>query len=465
MRCHGNPVHVVHWRGLCTTVRRRLFILFAAPLLLCNVLSVQAGEAPPKIPEAWDTPVGVCPDDTTPVGGISRRPITSNIVEYSWQVRVGAGARDIIGMHRVVKELAPFVPHPTAKAVLMAHGDIWGFDAAFLASLASASIPDNQALPVFLAQNNVDVWGIDFRWTLVPQETTDFGFMEGWDIGTDLQDLDCALSIARLTRDVTGSGSGEIHLLGWSRGGMTGYAYLSAETQNPNRHVRGFIPVDIFVKTNREDLRQAACDRLDAQQARLDAGTFHDATGLLLSMIGTLARHSAQRPLPLWQPNPPLAGLTNLQAALFLGTSTFTLFQPAPPVPFYHFTGGPADDPLTLLYTQEEDWIDFLQGTAPYEPVNIFAQGEGLLCHDDLPFDDHLGGITVPVLYVGAGGGFGEFGVYTTTLLGSTDVTIHLVDQRPEEQRVEDFGHADLFLADKAKNLAWKQILNWIKSH
>ena len=136
MRCHGNPVHVVRWPDrLCTTVRQRLFILLAAPLLLCNALSVQAGEDLPKTPGAWATSVGVCPDDTTLVGAISRRPITGSIVEYSWQVRVGSGARDIIGIHRVVKEIVPFVPNPTSTAVLMAHGDIWGFDAAFLASL------------------------------------------------------------------------------------------------------------------------------------------------------------------------------------------------------------------------------------------------------------------------------------------------------------------------------------------
>ena len=330
----------------------------------------------------------------------------------------------------------------------------------------STSIPDSQALLVFLAQNNVDVWGIGFRWALVPQETTDFGFMQGWDIGTDVQDLGCALSIARLTRLATGGGFGMIHLLGWSRGGMTGYAYLSAETQNTDRHVRGFIPLDIFFKTDNENLRQAACDRFEVQQAQLAAGTFHDATGSLLSTIGTLAATAPDDPSPFGSLIPLLAGLTNLQAALFVGTSTFTLFQPAPPVPFYHFTGGPAGDPMTLLYTQDADWIDFLQGTAPYEPVNIFAQGEALVCDEiDLPFDDHLAGITVPILYVGAGGGFGGFGVYTTTLLGSTEVTIHLVDLCPDEQRVEDFGHADLFLADKAKNLAWKPILNWIKSH
>ena len=104
----------------------------------------------------------------------------------------------------------------------------------------------------------------------------------------------------------------------------------------------------------------------------------------------------------------------------------------------------------------------------PYEPVNLFAQGEQLMCDVSDPhfFEDHLEDITVPILYVGAGGGFGEFGVYTTTLLGSQDITIHLVDLRPEEaQRIEDFGHVDLFLADDARTLVWQPILRRIQSY
>jgi hypothetical protein len=394
---------------------------------------------------------------TTVLGGISRRTITANIVEYSFRVRVGPGTYDVIGLHRVVQESKPFVPIHTPQAVFMAHGDIWGFDAAFLASLASSAVPDSYALPIFLAQHGIDVWGIDFRWTLVPLETTDFSFMEQWDLETDVDDLRFALLTARLTRVATGSGFGQLHLLGWSRGGMTGYLYLNAETQSLLRHVKGFIPVDIFLKTNDDTLQDAACARFTAQQARLDAGTFHDTTGILLSQLGASAATDPAGTSPF----PPL---TNFQAALFVGTTTFALFEP---VPFYHFVAGPAGGgtPPTLLYTQEAYWIDFLQGAAPYQPVNIFAQGEQFWCGVSTPpfFEDHLKDITVPILYVGAGGGFGEIGFYTTTLLGSRDITTRLVDLTA--QRIDDFGHVDLFLADKASDLVWQPILSWLQSH
>jgi len=71
----------------------------------------------------------------------------------------------------------------------------------------------------------------------------------------------------------------------------------------------------------------------------------------------------------------------------------------------------------------------------------------------------------VPVLYVGAGGGFGDFGLYTTTLLGSTDVQTHIVQLQPDPARLFDFGHADLFNATDAPSLVWQPILDWLQAH
>lgn len=78
---------------------------------------------------------------------------------------------------------------------------------------------------------------------------------------------------------------------------------------------------------------------------------------------------------------------------------------------------------------------------------------------EDVLFDDHLSDIEVPVLYVGADGGIGEFGFYTTTLFGSENVDLHNVDLMPPDKNVSDFGHADLFLAEDAQVMAWERIL------
>lgn len=408
-----------------------------------------------------------CPDCR--LGALERRLLTENVAEYTLPVRVGPGEHEVIGLHRVVRERAPFVPAPTSRAVLLAHGDIWGFDAAFLSSLETPDVPDGQALPVFLAEHGVDVWGISFRWTRVPADETDLSFMADWGIATDAHDLGVALALARVTRGLTGHGFGRLHLLGWSRGGQIGYAYLDGESRLPPalRQVRGFIPVDIYLKTDVPEFRAAACLRFAFTQAQIDAGEDADPSGQLLAALGVLARTAPD------DPSPVIPGLTNRQAALTAGAATFVFFPPGLEfVPFYHFTGGTFDEsgvPTSLLYTEEDMLFAFLAGGSPWQPLRELAEADASTCDGpeapDQPWDDRLAEITVPVLYVGAGGGFGEFGVYTTTLLGSTDVTTLLVDLRPPEERLFDFGHGDLFSAGDAEELAWEGILEWLEGH
>jgi hypothetical protein len=401
---------------------------------------------------------------------VSRRvltgDVTGDIVEYSAQVRVGPGEHDRIGLHRVVRETAPSVPAHSRRAILFVHGDAWGFDGAFLANLATPGASPEHAAPVFLAEHGIDVWGIDLGWTLVPAATTDFSFFKGWGIERDAKDVGVALALARLVRLSEGNGLGKIDLLGWSRGGQIGYAYLGAETQLPRgrRQVAGFVPVDIFLKTDDPNLRQAACVRAAAEQAALDAGTLESTVGVLFATLGSLALSDPTGASPI------VPGFTNRQAALIAGSATYVFFPPGEaPVPFYHFAGGTFDAnglPTGLTFTPEIPWYHFEEGAAPYEPQQIVVEGDDVICDQkDVPFDDHLARITVPILYIGAGGGFGEFGVYSTTLLGSREVTTHVVRLLPPEKRAFEIGHADIWNSTDSQSLFWQPILDWLRGH
>jgi hypothetical protein len=66
---------------------------------------------------------------------------------------------------------------------------------------------------------------------------------------------------------------------------------------------------------------------------------------------------------------------------------------------------------------------------------------------------------------MGAAGGFGPWGEYTTTLTASKDVTIHIVQMLPDAQQSQDFGHADLVAATNAQTLVWHPILAWLVAH
>ncbi|MEA2563450.1 MAG: hypothetical protein QOH06_4954 [Acidobacteriota bacterium] len=391
-----------------------------------------------------------------------RRQLAGNIIEYSFRIPVGKGQYDFIGIHRVVKERAPWRPVRTSRALMMAHGDIWGFRAAFLT-------PPNRNLPVFLAGNGIDVWGIDFGWGLVPATATGFSFMKNWGIERDARDLGVALAVARGIRFATNDGAGKMFLLGWSRGGQIGYAYLDRESQLPARlqQVRGFIPVDIYLKTDVEALRQAACARYLGALPSWQEGTYQSVNGVLIATIAQLAATDPQGASPI------LPGFTNRQASLAVGSMTFLFFPPdLGPVPLYHFTGGTFDaegKPNGLLYTEEPTLRELEMGSSPFQPARELLDADAATCDDDsiaeVSFDDHLDDIEVPVFYVGAAGGFGTFGLYTTTLLGSADVTSLVIDRQPPANQLADFGHADLFLANNAQTLVWQPVLSWIQSH
>lgn len=402
------------------------------------------------------------------LNGLERRHLTRDIFEYTFSLKVGAGEHDLIRLHRVVREAEPGVPRQVPHSVFMVHGDIWGFDGAFLGSTLSANVPREQSIGVFLAGRGVDVWGVDLRWVQVPAGTADFGFMKGWNIQTHVGDLASAIGVARAVRGATGSGSAPVALLGWSRGGVLAYAYANAETRLPaeSRQVSALIPVDVAFKFNpeHEEQRAAACRRYTTSKLQYDAGQSHSTLGVLAQTLGLLAATEPNAASVV----PAFAGLTNEQAALLLMTSTHLLLAPNPPVPAYHFTAGEFNLlglPTGLQYTREAYLYDFLQAAAPFQSFAEQVESEAVWCGDiDTPYDDHLGEINIPVLYVGAEGGFGSYGVDTLGRLGSTDVSAHLVRLHPARSRAAEFGHADLFLADNARELVWNPIHNWIVS-
>jgi hypothetical protein len=122
--------------------------------------------------------------------------------------------------------------------------------------------------------------------------------------------------------------------------------------------------------------------------------------------------------------------------------------------------------PVDLEYTPIEGTLDFLMTASPYEAGRFVLDYFTVLCDEvDVPFDDHLVEISIPVLYLSAAGGIGETGFYTTTLLGTDDVTLVNPQLRPPELIEFDIGHIDIWTADDAPALFWEPLLNWIDDH
>ena len=391
--------------------------------------------------------------------GIEREEIAPGIAHYSYQLKIGEGDYDMIGLHRVVMESGPYKPIKTCKNVFLQHGDGVGFEGVFLYGTMAPSVPGDQAFAIYLAQNEIDVWGIDQNWILVPQETTDFSFMAGWGMQNQIENLDIALSVARFTRLMTGGGPGKMLLLGYSSGAATGYSYVNWETQKNEqfRNVRGYIPVDMAFKTDNTALQGMGCAFANAKEIAHSGGLYGDP--VFFAPLGYLAMTDPDGGSPV------VPGFTNYQVAMVYGAATFML---APLTPTYHFLAGTFDGgmPDGFQFTTDQAWFEFMVTACPYEATLFEVDVFKLLCDgEDVPFDDYLGDVCIPILNVGSAGGLGNHSEYTLSLLGSTDVTSFIVSLYPPESAVADFAHIDLFIADNATSLVWLPVLDWIVDH
>jgi len=392
---------------------------------------------------------------------IQRVVLAGDIALYSFQIRVGFGENEVIGLHRVVRERRPYRPIRTGKSVMIVHGAPGLFLPIFITGLYSPYTTPEESFPYYLASDDVDVWGIDLRWALVPADETDFSYLADWNTDEDLHDIRVAFQVARAIRLFTGNGYGKMLYAGYSLGGYLGYAYLNYETQQPacRRQVNGFVNMDYHFKTDDEFSQGAACAFAEFFYDVYEQGLYAFPDGLTGQSLSRLAISDPGGPSDMYP------GFTNYQAALAYGTA---LPEDVSFVPGYHLVAGVFEDgvPNDLRFTAPELWFDFMEYWSPYYLSLEIAELLAVACHDDLPYDDYLDEITVPVLYVGAGGGFGEYGLYTLDLLGSQDITTHLVDVEPAfEDRLIDFGHVDIFSSPDAPTLTWGAILTWINNH
>lgn len=402
------------------------------------------------------------------LGSPERRQLAGDVAEYSYRVRVGLGAHDFITLHRVVREPTAGMPLRTSKSVFLVHGDVWGFRNAFLASASSQTTTSGHSIAIFLAQHGVDVWGLDERWVHVPEETTDFSFMKDWNLGLHARDVGTGLALARVARALHGNGVEKMVLLGWSRGAAVSYAYLNAETQLPPelRQVSGFIPVDMPYKLAPDATteRANACTAYAALAQLQASGQYEGGkVGQLIQDLGALALAQPD----VGSPIPMLQGLTNQQAALLFGGATYALQVP-PVIPAYHWTGAQFSSglPTGLKWTGMSYFFEGMTQASPYQSIGEQVDTLAMWCGaPDVPYDDHLSEVKVPVFYVGAAGGSGAYGLHSLSLLGSTDRGSLVVSGPPGTSRAEEYGHADLFLANDAETRVWTPILDWVQRH
>jgi hypothetical protein len=392
----------------------------------------------------------------------SREELPGGVAHYAYDIQVGPGDHDRVMIHRVVKETSPGRPIHTDVSIFLQHGDAVGF-VKFLYGPAAPSIPDDHAAAIYLAQNDVDVWGIDQNWVLVPEETVDFSFMQDWGLDNQIANVRAGMAVARYTRYFVGDGFRKMPLLGYSSGGATGYAYINHEAVKPRyqRHASGFVCADMIYKFAPEDeeYRQFICDDVALIRDRLDSGDYAEPIPFVL--IGDLATNQPDEDSPI------MPGMTNMQVALLFGAGTFQVW---PYNAWWHYFGGSFDEetglPVDLHFTSVAGMCEFMLTGCPWEALRFMGDYESILCDDDdVPWDDNLSLVEIPILYLEPAGGLGATGRYTLDLFTSATVQIATASLMPEDLITEDFGHIDMWTAPEAVDLVWQPLLDWLVAH
>jgi len=396
------------------------------------------------------------------LGGITitRDHIVDDVYHYGFVIPVGDTPNAAIAVHRVVRERAPWVPRRTARAVMMLHGDFADFASNF-APVLGASPSDATGIATWLAQHDIDVWGTDRRWAGAPADA-DLSDFDAMGLDQELDDLGVALAFARGIRLVTAGSTAKLTLIGFSRGGELAYFYASREAAQPasTRHVGGLVPLDVYVSLapEDEDLRLFFCDLAAYEYDQLAQG-FTDVPNDFQQLVGQLALDAPDDPSPF-------APRTNRVFALVLAGRTFLFF---PASPFYHLAGITLDAagvPAATRFSPEPVIDHWFASAPPHQSMRESADTDALTCGDaPLPLDLPLSRIRVPLFLLAAAGGYGEHAVYSTTQVGSTDVTTLVIRRLPVEDERFDFGHGDLLYATDAPALAWQPLLDWLTHH
>ncbi len=393
------------------------------------------------------------------IGDAHRARVVGDVYHTSFLVRLDDGPNGAIRVHRVVRERAPGIPRATRGGLVAFHGDFASFASNFAPITRDPAATPGVA--VWLAQQGFDVWGVDRRWavTAADGDVSDFGAMG---FAQEIDDAQIALAIARTLRVLTGSGADRLHVLGFSRGGFLAYAVAAADGARPawRRQVKGLIPVDVWAELppDATAARALICEAAFYERLAVSEGVV-DSDNFLFINIARRALSDPDAPTPI----PFLAGFTNRGAFLFVAAQTYNFFTPTP---FYKLAAGAVEggEVTHLTESPEPVILNWFATASPHQSLREAADTDSLWCGDgsaSLTVD--LAAIRVPLFYLGAGGGYGAQGLYSTTRVSSTDVSSHIVTRGGDP--FEDFGHGDLLFATDARALAWQPLATWLGTH
>ena len=203
---------------------------------------------------------------------VSRSELGNQLAYYRALIKVDSGDFDVIAVSRVIREVLRGIPFTTAGTYFYLHGSNGSFYQALIAP------HEGKGLAFYLAEHNVDVWGIDLRNVQIPPDTGVLPNAHDWGLDLQIKDTRLAARIARYVRGLTGQGLGRLVLSGHSAGGALAYAVANGEAVLPvaNRDIGALIPMDMVYQlpSSAAGQIQFSCNVAGAYQSMNDSGLY-----------------------------------------------------------------------------------------------------------------------------------------------------------------------------------------------
>jgi len=350
--------------------------------------------------------------DFTPVGVARELEGSLGIYEWTFEATVGKSSFDKIALHRVAK--GPTPPAHSEAVVLYLPGTNMNGEVALE--------DPRYSFQVYLAEQGVDVWSMDYRTHFIPPHTpqSDLSELAGWTNDLFVSDIDAA---AKFVSEK--SGRSRIFVAGFSRG--VEFAYLFAAKHYPER-VAGIIALDGFIPTH-----PMRSESAPAGQYADDIGGKHLTYDKRYKLMQMLIENPDQ-PAPIPKYKSARENLEHVMYDAAPGNGAFANMQ-----------GGYSDAVVLakLLIAYDRYWPSAQDGENPFTP-DLLAS---------------LKASKIPVIAFAStnfGAGWPGQVEAASKLTGAPD---------PSFTKLDNWGHLDVLAGTKSESQVFAPTAAWIKQH
>jgi hypothetical protein len=367
--------------------------------------------------------------------------VSGDVAEYKIKVNVGPGEYDNIALTNYVQEKSPWHTNIDKNLVILPGH-----------ALTEKFYSD---MAMYYARQGYSVYILDRRETNIPVDETDFSYMNNWTFDEYLKDTYEGINASRSHTSLLNgkpAESIEVTAIGHSHGALILTAYEASEYDDLSTgSVDRVIPVDIIIAYNPEnsELIRNQTQEFNVISESIENGNYNDDSMAGMMYIAYLA--STEPDVGSYFQS----GLTNRQFFRVMASQTYS-FSMYPYTPDYHYWSGNAS---SLDYVDENRllYLTLTGGAVPYTPKYLDLYMAGLMGNVE-GYEINSSRIDSPVLYVGFGGGFGDYGSWWyENEVGKTNSRVTSVNWN-------DQGHGSL-LIDRNSPEIWALIDNWVKNN